>query len=183
MDEHLVQVMSASDAAQRVGVSASGLRRLGTIYAEVHGELAREPKTEKRIWTAEIVERLGQARALVEAERCRSIKEALTALDKGIDIDLSTDLATPVQAPTPEALGVLLNEIRSLQQRLEGLERLEVRIEEMQRQLEAPRADPKRDIELAESKRMNQYLMGELERRAKLGIEAPRRPWWRWWSR
>lgn len=95
MDDQPVQVMSAADAARQLGVSPSGLRRLGTIYAEVHGELGRELHTDKRIWTGEVVERLGQARALVEAERYRSIKEALGALDKGVDIDLATDLATP----------------------------------------------------------------------------------------
>lgn len=179
MDEPFAQVIPASDAAEQLGVSASGLRRLGSIYAEVHGELAREPKTERRIWTTEVVERLRQARALVEAGRYRSIRDALEALVKGVDVDVATELATPAQQPPPQALGVLLQEIRSLQQHLEAVERLEARMEEMQRQLEAP----KDDTELVEQRRLNRYLMGELERRSKLESAAPRRPWWWWWGR
>lgn len=178
MDEQLIDVVSASFAAEQLRVSASGLRRLGTIYAEVHGELGREPKTDKRIWTTEVVERLGQARALVEAERYRSIKEALEALDRGTDIDVGADLATPMQPPTPEMLRVLLAEIRLLQQRLNGVERLEAQVEALQRQLEAPGVSTEREAHL---EKMNQYLLGELERRSKLeSIATRRRPWWRW---
>lgn len=181
MDEQPLEVISATNAAERLGVSASGLRRLGAIYAQVHGELPREQRTEKRIWTSEVVERLGQARALVEAERYRSIKEALEALDKGIDIDVATELAVPVQVPLPEALGVLLEEIRSLQERLEAVDRLEAEVRALRRQLEAPKATSGSEPELA---RMNAYLLGELERR-RLEDEAKteRRSWWRFWQR
>ncbi len=171
MDDQPVQVMSAADAARQLGVSPSGLRRLGTIYAAVHGELGRELHTDKRIWTGEVVERLGQARALVEVERYRSIKEALGALDKGVDIDLATDLATPVQAPTPEALGVLLEEVRSLQRRLDGVERLEARIEALQRQLEAPRSETER---VAQLERINAHLMDEIQRQRQTPAQDSR---------
>lgn len=179
MDEQPLEVISATDAAEKLGVSASGLRRLGAIYAQVHGELPRERRTEKRIWTSQVVERLGQARALVEAERYRSIKEALEALDKGVDIDVATELATPVREPTPEALGVLLQEIRSLQDRLEAVERLEAEVRALRRQLEAPKDTSGSEPELA---RMNAYLLGELERRRLEGEREKRsKPWWRFW--
>jgi hypothetical protein len=179
MDEQPLEVVSATDAAEKLGVSASGLRRLGTIYAQVHGELPRERRTEKRIWTSQVVERLGQARALVEAERYRSIKEALKALDKGVDMDVATELATPVQEPTPEALGVLLQEIRSLQDRLEAVDRLEAEVQALRRQLEVPKDTTDSEPGLA---RMNAYLLGELERR-RLEDETKKkqRAWWRFW--
>lgn len=171
MDEQPLEVVSATDAAERLGVSASGLRRLGAIYAQVHGELPRERRTEKRIWTSQVIERLGQARALVEAERYRSIREALEALDKGVDIDVATELAVPMQAPPPEALGVLLEEIRSLQERLEVVDRLEAEVQALRRQLEAPKDAHSLEPELA---RMNAYLLSELERR-RLEDEAKKR--------
>lgn len=192
MDQQPVQIVSATEAAERLGVSASGLRRLGAIYAQVHGELPREQRTEKRIWTGEVVERLAQARALVEMERFRSIKEALEALDKGLDLNLATDLATDLQAsPTPETLGVLIEEIRRLHNRLEVAERAERKLEEvgerlanLERQLEAPKDYGNREAELEEQHRLNQYLHGELERRRLEAERTPtRRPWWRLWRR
>jgi len=76
-----------------------------------------------------------------------------------------------VQAPTPEALGVLLEEIRSLQRRLESIERLEARIEALQRQLGAPRGETER---VAQLERMNAHLMDEIQRQRQTPAQDSR---------
>lgn len=194
MSEQPLEVISATDAAERLGVSASGLRRLGSIYSQVHGELPRERNTEKRIWTSEVIERLAQARALVEAERYRSIKEALEALDRGV-ADVVVELAPQVQPPLPEALEVLLDEIKTLnarlaayeqlEARLASVERLEEEVRAMRQQLEAPKRIAVIDNSQADELRwMNGYLLGELERRRLEGERNQKKyQWWKFWQR
>lgn len=126
MADELTEVMSAGMAAERLGVSPSGLRRLAIIYTSVHDELPREPKTNNRVWPVEAVTRLEQARALVEAESYHSIKEALEALDRGEPVDLPDEAHKALslsEASARELLGVLIGETRAMCAELGALHR------------------------------------------------------------
>lgn len=166
------------DAARQLDVSPSGLRRYANFYEEVYGLMPRDPQG-RRMWTGEAVGRLAAAKAVLAAGQAAGIKEALAGLESG---KTAAPEALTVTLPR-DALGVLLKEMQSMREQLEGLQRLEARVEALQRQLEAPRGETDGDAKLAEQRRLNQYLMGELERRSQLESEAPRRPWWRWWGR
>jgi hypothetical protein len=78
------------EAARRLGVSGSGLRRLAGIYAELYGPLPRDESVQgpnkTRLWPAEALDRLERARALMDAKRYGSIKEALEGLERGEDV-------------------------------------------------------------------------------------------------
>lgn len=75
-----------------------------------------------------------------------------------------------------EALRAVLQELQGVRVELSELREQHAGI---QRQLEAPQEDAP---EVAELRRMNAYLLGELHRRATIAA-PPRRPWWRWWGR
>ncbi len=114
-------LLEAGAAAEMVGVSASGLRRLAPLYEQVHGELPRKPRSNNRLWPQTAVERLQRARRLVEQERYRTISDALTAIARGVDDD-DTELA-PISArtnpdATQQALAMLTAEVRELRREL-----------------------------------------------------------------
>lgn len=120
-------LLEAGTAAEQVGVSASGLRRLAPIYEAVHGELPRKPKSLNRLWPQTAVERLQRARQLVEAERYRTISDALTALVRGIEADeveLAPTAARVSPDATQKALELLTLEVRELRQEVAGLKAL-----------------------------------------------------------
>lgn len=120
-------LLEAGTAAEQVGVSASGLRRLAPIYEAVHGELPRKPKSLNRLWSQTAVERLQRARRLVELERYRTISDALTALARGLDVDeveLAPTAARTNPDATQKALEVLTAEVRALRQEVAGLKAL-----------------------------------------------------------
>ncbi len=136
----VVTLFEAGSAAERLGVSPSGLRRLAVIYEEVHGELPRRPKSNNRLWPEEALERLQAARRLLEQDKCRTIFEALEALERGVTPEnVSEDLETPQTAlrqPTEGALQVLIAEIQALRREVAELRQ--------ERQLEpATKAEPK----------------------------------------
>lgn len=161
---------SSETVAERLGVTTAGLRRLADIYDTVYPPIKRDAKqNRRRVWTYEAISRLERARQLVQEDRARSIKAALELARDGTEIPRVT-LAAPSQQVTQDALLVAL---------LEHVQRLEARMETMQHQLEAPKGETTRETEL---ERMNAYLLGELERRSNLEMQAPRRPWWRWWG-
>ncbi len=144
--------LTPKEAARQLDISPSGLRRLSGVYCEIHGDLPRDPNTDARLWPEVAVERLKQARGLVEANRFSSIKEALEAIEKGID--LSTEIATP-QAHTPADYEILEKKIDQL--------------------LELVTFQNKRINELDETVRqLNKKL--ELET-----LSIPQRPWWKFW--
>lgn len=113
-------IVTAGEAAKRVGVSASGIRRLLVIYEEVHGELPRNQATDARVISSEVVEQLAAARMLVEAGRFNSIKEALQALDNGLqpDITIADTLDTAARDLSGQALGLILEEMRAMHEEL-----------------------------------------------------------------
>lgn len=164
-----VYMGSNEEVAQRLGITPAGLRRLADIYGEVYEPLQRDTHyNNRRLWTLDAVERLEAARALVKADRARSIKAALVMLKDGSE-------------PSQDAMVLLSKEVSKdplLLAVLDHVQRLEARMEAMQRQLEAPSPQVG---EAEELRRMNQYLLGELERR-RLEEEKREKPQPWWWS-
>jgi hypothetical protein len=140
------------EAARLLEVSGSGLRRLAEIYAEVHGELPRDESTKgerkARLWPAEALERLQKARALVDAKRYGSIRDALEALERG---EVAPEASPPAVPPADElrrrveALAALPGQLGELEARqaealtllrdlLAKVERLEQTVSEQQRE-------------------------------------------------
>ena len=121
---------SSQEVATALGVTTAGLRRLADIYDTAYPPLRRdEQQNNRRLWTRAAIERLKMARQLVQAEKARSIKAALESIKKGNASHTEAPLAIP-QAPAQD--GVLLAV-------LEHMQRLEARVEAVQRQLEAPK--------------------------------------------
>lgn len=119
--EPVVTLLEPSAAAERLGVSASGLRRLAPIYEQVHEPLPRRGTGDKskraRLWSVEAVERLQDARALVEQGRCRTILEALRGLQAGVITTLEVEPAnrqTGVDVATQRTLELLVREVSAL---------------------------------------------------------------------
>ncbi len=164
-DGTVVYLGSNEEVAKRLGITPAGLRRLADIYGEVYEPLQRDTHyNNRRLWTLEAVERLEAARALVQADRARSIKAALLLLQSGSE-PLQEALALPSKEVSKDPL---------LLEVLEHVRRLEVCLEDMQKQLQALPA-PQEDIEAL--KRRNAYLEAELKRRDEV---VQRRGWWPW---
>jgi DNA-binding transcriptional MerR regulator len=165
-------LMPPREAADRLGVSSSGLRRLASLYEGLYGPLPRD-SSDSRIWPSDVVERLEVARALVSQGRAKSIQDALHAVETGDRA--ATDGLAP-RLPQGEALAALVDEMQAMRREL-----AELRSESaaMRRQLEAPQGTSGSEPGLA---RMNAYLLGELERR-RLEDETKkeRRAWWQFW--
>jgi hypothetical protein len=119
--EPVVTLLEPSAAAERLGVSASGLRRLAPIYEQVYEPLPRRGSGDKskraRLWSTESVERLKDARALVEQGRCKTILEALKALQAGVITTLEiepVDRQQGLDVATQKTLEMLIREISAL---------------------------------------------------------------------
>lgn len=130
-----VEYLPPAVAAERLHVSASGLRRLAPIYEVVHGELPRTGRgaidKQARLWSVEAVERLETARRIVEADkhntirRYGTIQRALEGLRDGlIDSDALDAIGTAQAMPdaaTQHTLQVLLEEMRELRREVTEL--------------------------------------------------------------
>jgi hypothetical protein len=155
---------SNEEVAQRLGVTATGLRRLADIYGEVYGPLQRDEKfNNRRLWTLEAVERIAAARALVQSEQARSIKTALHMVEQGITAP-AEELSKP---STPQPQEVLM---RAILERIEGLEvglrvvdQLQEEVQIMRRQLEAPKEGVEVSPQLQEVLELNRALALHLE--------------------
>jgi DNA-binding transcriptional MerR regulator len=118
-------------AASRLGISGSALRRLAVTYEELHGALP-EAAGGGRLFSTEAVERLRDARALMSAGRARSVRDALEALMSGAQVSVD---APAVLSRDTQVLEVIAR-------RLEVAERLEMKVEELQREVAELRALP-----------------------------------------
>lgn len=157
----MMMLLEPSTAAKRLGVSASGLRRLAPLYESVHGELPRRGSGDEskraRLWPEEAVERLQDARKLVELERCRTISEGLRAIESGISLDdveiepTSSQIASDVALR--QTLGVLL-------ERMQTLEALPRQIQELQSEVTELRQELKQREQAALSKKNNEQEHG-----------------------
>ncbi len=101
-------------AAERLGVSPSGLRRLALLWEEVYGPIHWEGEREGggRVYPERVVARLEAARALVREGQSKSIQNALQALDSGAILPTQA-LARP-GVPDYDVLLALLNEIKAM---------------------------------------------------------------------
>jgi hypothetical protein len=120
-NEPVVTLLEPSAAAERLGVSASGLRRLAPIYENVYEPLPRRGTGDKskraRLWPTEAVDRLQDARALVEQGRCKTILEGLQGLQVGIISTLEvepTNRQAGLDVATQRTLELLIKEVSAL---------------------------------------------------------------------
>jgi DNA-binding transcriptional MerR regulator len=114
----IVTLLEAGTAAERLGVSASGLRRLAIIYETVYEELPRKPRSNNRLFPEEAVERLQAARALLQVEKYRTINEALEAIKYGLVAEDEIEASQAIKEPAPQALELLITEIQGLREDL-----------------------------------------------------------------
>lgn len=108
-------------AAERLGVSSSGLRRLAILWEEVYGAIHWEGEREGggRVYPESVVAKLEAARALVREGRSKSIQNALQALDGGAT-PLTQALARP-GIPDQDVLLALLTEMQAMRDELTQL--------------------------------------------------------------
>lgn len=74
-------VVTAGQAAERLGVSTSQLRRYIKAYERVHGTLARDGRG--RVYTVSVVEKIETAHAQLAGGRFVSLEAALVAARDG----------------------------------------------------------------------------------------------------
>jgi DNA-binding transcriptional MerR regulator len=117
-DRPVVTLLEAGTAAERLGVSASGLRRLAIIYETIFDELPRKPRSNNRLFPEEAVERLQAARALLQVEKYRTINEALEAIKYGLVAEDEIKASQAIKEPAPQALELLITEIQGLREDL-----------------------------------------------------------------
>ena len=106
-------LLTPGAAAARLGISGAALRRMAVSYERVYGDLPEGAAG--RLWPTEAVDRLHEARALMNANRARSIQGGLEALKAGAQVS--------VEAPV--ASGRDLRTLEIIAERLEAVERLE----------------------------------------------------------
>ncbi len=115
MTNEPVTVFDAATAAQAVGVSVSGLRRLAPIYEEVYGELPRGGRgsgDSPRLWPQDAAARLFTARTMVAAGQYRSVRDALLAMERGSAPSADAVAALGSEGNVAEALGLVLAEMQ-----------------------------------------------------------------------
>jgi hypothetical protein len=127
-NEPVVTFLEPSAAAERLGVSASGLRRLAPIYEQVYEPLPRRGSGDKskraRLWSTEAVDSLQDARALVDKGRCKTILEALQALQAGVITTLEiepTNRQQGLDIATRKTLELLIKEVSALRDEIAAL--------------------------------------------------------------
>lgn len=129
-------VLSPGEAARRLKVSPSGLRRLAVVYGEVYGDLQKDAGGTSRLWPQEAVMRLEAARALLAAGQARSIRDALVAVEGGA----APRVEVAVQdGRVAEALGVVAARLEAV---LGSNERLESEVQALRAEVEGLRSLP-----------------------------------------
>lgn len=129
MGDEIEVVLSPGEAARRLDVSPSGLRRLAVEYGKIHGELPKDSSGTSRIWPQEAVMRLEAARALLSAGQARSIRDALIAVEGGA----VPPVGMMVQdGRVAEALGVVAARLEAV---LDSNRRLEAEVAELRREV------------------------------------------------
>jgi DNA-binding transcriptional MerR regulator len=152
--------LTPKQAAKRIGISTSGLRRLAGEYAKVYGPLPRDESTDARLWPESALERLAKARELTRLDPdIKSVKEALEALEKGIDLS-AADLA-PTQAPQIDAAAVV-----------DLLQSMRDEIAELRREIIEQRREISELRDQGQHKQLPEAATG-----------TRRRPWWRFWGK
>lgn len=146
-------VYPPAEAARLLSVSVSGLRRYGLIYEGVFDPLPRDSQG-RRLWTPLAVTRLRRAKALLAEGRAVSIEAALEADETLVQDAQEMELHDPTtEAFTrlSDALNVIVRLEQTNQQLVREVAALRERLEQ---------GDPNAE----ELRRMNSYLINELER-------------------
>ncbi len=172
-------VYSTQQVADRLGIGAAMMRRYLQTLERIRGqELPQTRRDGRQIGHAE-VDLLVNAKALIDTHHGLSIEAALRMVLQGSVgetvapiLPSSTvggeALIHALQAAYSEANAPILAELRELRAEVIALR-------------ERPQIDTGHE---SETKRMNRYLLRELERRrqeAELG--GQHRPWWQRWRR
>lgn len=124
MDDGVVQAnFEPGDAAHRLGVSASGLRRLAAAFEEVHGDLPRKVGTKARLYPETALTKIAQARALVEAGRYKGNVEALDALKRGLEPGAPGELTASADQATPQAFALFAQEQHDMREDIRAMRR------------------------------------------------------------
>jgi DNA-binding transcriptional MerR regulator len=134
-------VMPPREAARRLGVAPSTLRRLAPTYEAVHGGLPWEGNESGggRLWPSEAVERVEAARALVAEGRAKSLESALRALAGGAPPP-SGVLSRPHEAL--ELVEALRSELEAMRRGLAELPALRSEVAALRSELAKVRALP-----------------------------------------
>lgn len=110
-------MLTSGTAADQLGISTSGLRRLVSIYENVYGELIRTRKGGPILWPQVAVRRLAAAREMYSDGKAVSIEDALKRLGDRDDLP-AVGMAQEQQGV---AQGVLLEELRALRSEVREL--------------------------------------------------------------
>lgn len=110
-------MLTSGTAADQLGISTSGLRRLASIYENVHGELPRTRERGPILWPQVAVRRLAAAREMFGNGKAASIEDALDRLGDRSDLP-AVGVAQEQQGV---ASGVLLEELRALRSEVREL--------------------------------------------------------------
>ncbi len=143
-------VYPPAEAARLLGVSVSGLRRYGL---PLRRRLRRAPQG-RRLWTPEAITRLWRAKALIAEGRAVSIQAALEADETPVQDEPELQVSDPsTEAFTrlTDALNVIVRLEQTNRQLVHEVAALRERLEQ---------GDPNAE----ELRRMNTFLMSELER-------------------
>jgi DNA-binding transcriptional MerR regulator len=170
------RVYTPGQAAQVLGVTTQTLRRYAEDYGEVFEPVIQHGR--QRVFDDAFVARLQQAQAMQQANTAPSIRVALELVRDGLP--LSEVITRPEQPPFEQAVLERLNALAEMVTQLGEENRV---LNRRLNELEPPKADIDPGAELEEQRRLNQYLLGELERRRLETERSPARPWWRFWSR
>ncbi len=168
-------LLPPKEAARRLGIVPSTLRRLAPIYEGIFGELPWEGDAEGggRLWPSDAVERLQAGRALVAEGRAKSLDSALRALAGG-----ATPPETLARPDTAEEalrlLGSLGGDLRAIRERLEEIPLLRREVEALRAELGNRGAQSAEEISSAPSLRPRAFGDGPPAETAETAPEAPR---------
>lgn len=167
-------IYEPKDAAQWLGLSTAGLRRLAGIYERVYGDLPRDARR-GRLWPQDALYRLERARMLVQEGSAPSVEAALRFEETGDDAGLY-----PLPRKAGDAnLAALLEELRAINTRLAAIENENRQLREAiehqnQPEIEAPTdpPEPQNEPESAEPRSSR----GTPPQEPETGTQHP---WWR----
>lgn len=158
------RVYTPGQAAQVLEVTTQTLRRYADDYGEVFEPVSQHGR--QRVFDDVFITRLRQAQTLQQANTAPSIRVALEFIRDGTPA--GEIVVHPGQPPFEQAV---LERLSALAEMITHLADDNRALQGRLNQLEPPR---EQNAELEEQRRMNQYLLGELERR-RLEFDQPQR--------
>lgn len=162
---HAETLERPSQVAERLNISTAMLRRHVASYEAVYGALPTS-KRDGRLYSGEVVERLGAALASYHAGRAPSVEESLRRLAAGEE----TPSEALAAAHAPDTMTLLIEELRRLREATET-------------QNDLLRAQSERITALEEESRTARAEVKALQAPQQDAVAPTRRPWWRLWRR